>query len=440
MPTWTILKRHSATNQAAFLLKALGSPAAISFLRFYLDADANLSEVDMSDVFVSYANEDRAWAQMLARALEGRGWSIFWDRTIPIGKTWREIIGRELKEARCVVVIWSKASIASGWVQEEADDAKKRGILVPVLIEGVEPPIGFRSIQTADLSDWNATEPTQAFQRLIDDISRLIGSPSTPKEAPPAGPPPTPPPLPKWRTRRSLAIGGAIIVIGAVFAYQFVGPRDSPIVDENGPVYAQSGGGKEVEAARVEGQRNGDIKEAQKMTDHEEARGRGINNYTLQVNQDIDGQDIVAPDGQVGIRSSDVNACAVQCDGNPSCAAFSFDRWNKMCFLKKTIVTSLLEPRSAIGVKKPSALPNRSTLPVQLRTVYKHRFLAQPIAAENVSDLKACQALCFNDRRCVAFSFLKGGGQARNCQIFDNVQDAYMDDPSADSGWKEQPR
>jgi hypothetical protein len=85
----------------------------------------------MSDIFISYAHEDRPRAQMLAETLGGHGWSIFWDRTIPTGKTWRETIGRALNDARCVVVLWSKTSIESGWVQEEADDAKRRGVLVP---------------------------------------------------------------------------------------------------------------------------------------------------------------------------------------------------------------------------------------------------------------------------------------------------------------------
>jgi hypothetical protein len=79
-----------------------------------------------------------------------------------------------------VVVIlgsWSKASIKSDWVQEEADDAKQRGILVPIRIEDVKPPIGFGSIQAADLLNWNAEEPTEAFRGLIVDITERIGPP-----------------------------------------------------------------------------------------------------------------------------------------------------------------------------------------------------------------------------------------------------------------------
>jgi hypothetical protein len=137
----------------------------------------------MSDIFVSYASEDRPAAQRLAKALEARGWSIFWDRTIPIGKTWRDTIGKELGSARCVIVLWSKTSVISEWVQDEADDAKRRHVLVPVLIQDVEPPFGFRSFQTADIVSWDAAEPTPAFDRLVASIAALIGAPpEEPKE------------------------------------------------------------------------------------------------------------------------------------------------------------------------------------------------------------------------------------------------------------------
>jgi len=135
----------------------------------------------MSDIFISYGKsygkEDQPWAEMLAQTLKDRGWLTFWDRTIPTGKTWRETIGRELEGARCVIVLWSKTSIESDWVQEEADDAKRRRVLVPVLIDKVQPPIGFRSIQAAHLENWDGAEQIQAFCTLIADIAALIGQP-----------------------------------------------------------------------------------------------------------------------------------------------------------------------------------------------------------------------------------------------------------------------
>jgi tetratricopeptide (TPR) repeat protein len=52
-----------------------------------------------------------------------------------------------------------------------------RDQLFPVLIEDVQPPIGFRSIQAAHLENWGGAETTQAFPRLIADIAALIGRP-----------------------------------------------------------------------------------------------------------------------------------------------------------------------------------------------------------------------------------------------------------------------
>jgi len=105
----------------------------------------------MNDIFISYAKEDRYKVKLLVEALADNGLSIWWDRTIPAGKTWREVIGEALETARLVIVVWSKTSVKSRWVQEEADRGLKRNILVPVLIDNVDPPLGFGNIQAADL-------------------------------------------------------------------------------------------------------------------------------------------------------------------------------------------------------------------------------------------------------------------------------------------------
>ena len=89
----------------------------------------------MADIFISYAKKDREKVEPIANALTKQGWSVFWDRTIPGGKTWDEVIEEELDAARCVVVVWSKISIKSRWVRAEAEEGLHRNILVPVSIE-----------------------------------------------------------------------------------------------------------------------------------------------------------------------------------------------------------------------------------------------------------------------------------------------------------------
>jgi len=56
----------------------------------------------MADVFLSYAREDRDCAEKLARALVERGWTVWWDLRIQVGRSFSETIERELDAAKCV--------------------------------------------------------------------------------------------------------------------------------------------------------------------------------------------------------------------------------------------------------------------------------------------------------------------------------------------------
>src|ERR1700674_5296089 len=105
----------------------------------------------MSDIFISYAREDERHATKIAKGLEAQGWSVWWDRNIPAGRVFSEVIQEEISEARCVLVLWSSVSVKSDWVADEASDGRERRILVPVLVENVQPPWEFRRVQAADL-------------------------------------------------------------------------------------------------------------------------------------------------------------------------------------------------------------------------------------------------------------------------------------------------
>jgi TIR domain-containing protein len=134
----------------------------------------------LSDIFISYAEEDREQARRLAEALKAQGWSVFWDRTILPGKTWRQVIDTALHEARCVIVAWSEASIQSSWVCEEADEGRERKVLVPVLLGAVKPPRGFRAIQAASLVNWDGHPTAEEFQQLVSAIADILGPPKQP--------------------------------------------------------------------------------------------------------------------------------------------------------------------------------------------------------------------------------------------------------------------
>ncbi len=130
----------------------------------------------MGDIFISYSREDRLAAGRLAEALKSNGWSVWWDPDISPGEIWDELIERELANVSCVVVLWSATSVNKQWVKAEATEAQARGILVPVLIENVKPPLAFRQIQAAPLADWHGEREHAGFQQLLCTICKLVGS------------------------------------------------------------------------------------------------------------------------------------------------------------------------------------------------------------------------------------------------------------------------
>jgi hypothetical protein len=137
----------------------------------------------MSDIFISYANEDRGKAKDIAEALEHRGFSAWWDRKILPGKTYDTVIEEELDAAECVIVLWSKTSVSKDWVRTEASEGRIRKILIPVLIErDVRIPIEFRRMQAADLIDWGGKLPHQGFDNLLNAIAGILGRPVQPSQ------------------------------------------------------------------------------------------------------------------------------------------------------------------------------------------------------------------------------------------------------------------
>ena len=125
-------------------------------------------------VFFSYASVDRQRVAGLVKTLEEQGLDVWWDRDIPRGKNFNRVIEEALQQAKCVIVVWSRESIASEWVFNEASDARKRGILVPVLIDDVEPPLEFRHLQAARLVDWRGDPADPEWAGLLDAVRGLV--------------------------------------------------------------------------------------------------------------------------------------------------------------------------------------------------------------------------------------------------------------------------
>lgn len=132
----------------------------------------------MTDIFLSYAHEDLERIHALVAALDGRNLSVFWDRSLLAGDAWRAVIPAKLREARCVVVVWTSASVKSNFVVEEAENARKRGVLVPVLMGAEGQPFGFGEVHVQDLGSWDGDAEASVVEALFRAIDRVLARPA----------------------------------------------------------------------------------------------------------------------------------------------------------------------------------------------------------------------------------------------------------------------
>lgn len=160
------------------------------------------------DAFVSYKREDRDRIAPLIAHLRESGLNVWWDVDIPGGSSWRPQIRQFLDDAKCIVVLWSERSVSpdAEFVHDEASVGHKRGVLLPIRIDDVSPPLGFGQVQCLDLVGWTGDSQDVRVAHVVDAVrARAAGSP--------APPPPTP-----LRRRHWIAVGLTALPIIAVLA------------------------------------------------------------------------------------------------------------------------------------------------------------------------------------------------------------------------------
>ncbi|HET7708123.1 MAG TPA: TIR domain-containing protein [Sphingomicrobium sp.] len=127
-----------------------------------------------TDIFISYSREDRAAARYFAECFGQEGFNVWWDAALHSGETFDEVIEKELKASKAVVVLWSPRSVTSRWVRAEATLADRRNKLAPVIIEACDRPIIFELHHTVDLADWTGDTTDPRWKGFIHDLHRII--------------------------------------------------------------------------------------------------------------------------------------------------------------------------------------------------------------------------------------------------------------------------
>ncbi|MCY7397791.1 MAG: toll/interleukin-1 receptor domain-containing protein, partial [Sphingomonas bacterium] len=180
-------------------------------------------------LFLSYARPDRAVAEQLAERLEQAGHTVWWDALIEGGANFSSSIRKALDAADVVIVLWSDSAIESDWVRDEAAQGRDRHRLVPLSIDGSQPPLGFRQYQVIDLSHWRGDPAAPEMAALLRAVAITAGQavdPATPR---------SPKRARSGASRRQVLIGvgaGSLVAGGgALIAWQNgLGPAgDTPV-------------------------------------------------------------------------------------------------------------------------------------------------------------------------------------------------------------------
>ena len=132
--------------------------------------------IRMFDVFISHAQSTIPLVRQIADALRGLGHTVWWDEDLPVHRPFPQMIEARIRDAKAVVVIWSKDAVEGTYVRAEAEIARPAGTLVQISVNGTVPPLPFNTIQFADMTGWTGDANAPGWRKVVASVSELVGS------------------------------------------------------------------------------------------------------------------------------------------------------------------------------------------------------------------------------------------------------------------------
>lgn len=144
--------------------------------------------------------------------------------------------------------------------------------------------------------------------------------------------------------------------------------------------------------------------------------------------RDINGSDYAR------IRNTNFEVCVGRCKNDKQCVAYSFDKWNRDCYLKHALPTSLrIEPNSIVGVIS-TASPAVSRDRVVIEKFYNKSFYDRAYREIANTSYNGCIDTCNREDKCEVLTFSKA---ASTCKLISRPAEWWADS-SSDSGIKRQ--
>ena len=140
------------------------------------DSTTDGSEQGETTIFVCYSRTDQARALPVIQLLQQAGFNTWWDGLLEGGERFSHTTEDALNRAKAFVVLWSRTSVQSHWVHDEATRGRDRGTLVQLSLDGTEPPLGFGQFQVIDLSRAKMVAKDNAIQPMLSKVKALHGA------------------------------------------------------------------------------------------------------------------------------------------------------------------------------------------------------------------------------------------------------------------------
>lgn len=134
------------------------------------------------------------------------------------------------------------------------------------------------------------------------------------------------------------------------------------------------------------------------------------------------------------VKNATLEACSDSCSNQSECQAYSYDRWNRFCILKRGLSSLTLNPKSFTGVKSGITEPPIASAKIQIERYRGKAFTDAPFRTLEGASLESCEDTCTGEKTCIAYTFISNGSQ---CRLFDDPGE-YFPSRTAESGIKVQ--
>ena len=133
--------------------------------------------------------------------------------------------------------------------------------------------------------------------------------------------------------------------------------------------------------------------------------------FSIYDDRDIAGEDLSV------LKKVELSVCSKACRDNQACLAFSYDRWNKWCFLTSSARTLTLDPSSISGAREGLPPPAASGAAIRIERRPSKR-LVGALKNSTAETIGVCEGACQGQSSCVGYSY---SAKEHVCGLFESI-------------------